>query len=172
MRCARSWRRAAWSCSTARSTGNGECVMQASPIAAPRVTRELPRVVAAAAVGATVVAVVDRRPPLRSPTTPAVRGVKQGRPAHRLRGGDRRGQPGRDALCRAQPPVSLRERRHLLARARAGAPRDRSGDVSLSRSLWKVRHTLVSVSDTRPWREVTTRQASPHNDSVAGETLW
>jgi hypothetical protein len=41
-----------------------EYVMPASPIPMPRIAVELPRVVAAAAVGATVVAVVDRRPPL------------------------------------------------------------------------------------------------------------
>jgi hypothetical protein len=27
------------------------------------------------------------------------------------------------------------------------------------------------VSDTKPWREVTPREAPPHNDSVTGETL-
>jgi hypothetical protein len=41
-----------------------EVVGETDEFAAPKVKVELPRVVAAAAVGATVVAVVDRRPPL------------------------------------------------------------------------------------------------------------
>jgi hypothetical protein len=74
--------------------------MQASPIAAPRVTRELPRVVAAAAVGATVVAVVDRRPPLAISNDAGRTWREAGAARPPLRGGDRRGQPGRDALRR------------------------------------------------------------------------
>jgi hypothetical protein len=41
-----------------------EILGEADDFEAPRVSVELPRVVAAAAAGATVVAVVDRRPPL------------------------------------------------------------------------------------------------------------
>jgi hypothetical protein len=41
-----------------------EVIGAGDPFESPRVAVELPRVVAAAAVGATVVAVVDRRPPL------------------------------------------------------------------------------------------------------------
>jgi hypothetical protein len=43
---------------------NEEVLGAAADFESPGVTVELPRVVAAAAVGATVVAVVDRRPPL------------------------------------------------------------------------------------------------------------
>ena len=41
-----------------------EVVGETDPFEPPRISVELPRVVAAAAAGATIVAVVDRRPPL------------------------------------------------------------------------------------------------------------
>ena len=94
-------------------------------VGAPNV--ELPRVVAAARNGATIVAVVDRRPPLAISRDGGATWTRvRRRPAARLRDRDRRRRSRPDALRRAQPALPLGERRRLLARAPVRAAGHRS----------------------------------------------
>ena len=99
----------------------------------PSVTVELPRVVAAAAAGATVVAVVDRRPPLAisNDAGRTWREAGGGLPAGFAVAID-------DALRGTEPPLPVGERRHLLARARAGTSGDPGGGVPLEAASSKA----------------------------------
>ena len=92
----------------------------------PAPVLNLPRVVAAAAAGATVAAVVATKPPLLisydagSTWRESGRGLPAGR-AVAISDED----PGPDRLRGAQPALPLSKRRRLLELARGGAARDR-----------------------------------------------
>ena len=115
-----------------------------------RVTVELPRVVAAAASGATVVAVVDRRPPLAISND-------AGRTWREAGGGLPAGfavaidddNPDLMLFAGAQPPLPVGERRHLLARARAGAAGDRGGPAVLPLEPCPKEACSLRLSGTR-----------------------
>jgi hypothetical protein len=131
----------------------------------PSVRVELPRVVAAAATGATVVAVVDRRPPLAISND-------AGRTWREAGGGLPAGFAV--AIDEDNPDVMLfagRNRLYLsenggifwraLVRNFPRSKQSRSSRPRPNRSLWNVRHTSVTMSDTKPWRKATPGGTAP-----------
>ena len=110
----------------------------------------LPLVVAAAASGSTVIAVVDRRPPLAVSND-------AGRTWREAGGGLPPGRaiaiaeddPDHVALRRPQPALRVEERRRLLAGAHAGAPGDRGGRAQGSLNSPRATITALPPTSTR-----------------------